>query len=114
MVNTLDAQDTKVDLPKVASDSCAHLNSDQQEDLLALLGKYNTLFDCTLGDWKTEHAGLEIKKGVNPFHDRPFPVPVMHRDTLKKEVNRLVELGVLKWQGDSEWASPNFIIPKKN
>jgi len=34
--------------------------------------------------------------------------------TLKKEVERLVELGVLKRQPSSEWASPTFIIPKKN
>jgi hypothetical protein len=35
-------------------------------------------------------------------------------DTLKKEVERLVEIGVLKKQPRSEWASPTFIIPKSN
>jgi hypothetical protein len=30
----------------------------------------------------------------------------------KKEIQRLCELGVLKWQPDYEWASPTFIIPK--
>ena len=35
-------------------------------------------------------------------------------DTLKQEVLRLVELGVLVRQPESEWGSPTFIMPKKN
>ena len=38
----------------------------------------------------------------------------MHVETTKWEVQRLCDLGVLKWQDDSEWASPTFIIPKKD
>ena len=37
-----------------------------------------------------------------------------HVETLKKEIQRLCDLGVLKWQEGSEWASPTFIIPKKD
>jgi hypothetical protein len=35
-------------------------------------------------------------------------------ETFKKEIQRLCDLRVLKWQADSEWASPTFIIPKKD
>ena len=31
-----------------------------------------------------------------------------------KEINRLCEIGVLEWQPSSRWASPTFIIPKKD
>jgi hypothetical protein len=31
-----------------------------------------------------------------------------------KEINRLVLIGVLKRQSLSQWASPTFIIPKKD
>jgi hypothetical protein len=41
-------------------------------------------------------------------------VPKIHKDTIKKEVERLCELGVLERQPASEWASPSFIIPKKD
>jgi hypothetical protein len=31
-----------------------------------------------------------------------------------KEINRLVSIGVMKRQSSSQWASPTFIIPKKD
>jgi len=31
-----------------------------------------------------------------------------------KEINRLVGIGVIKRQSSSQWASPTFIIPKKD
>ena len=57
---------------------------------------------------------IELKKDAKPFHGKPFPVPRIYLETLRKEVDRLVEIGVLKRQPSSEWASPTFIIPKKN
>ena len=114
VVNILDAKYEKADLPKLISDNCTHLDSSKQKELLALLSNFNELFDGSLGDWKTEPVSLGLKEGATPFHGRPFPVPVIQRDILKMEVKRLVELGVLKWQGASEWTLPTFIIPKEN
>ena len=48
------------------------------------------------------------------MHARPYPVPRIHLSTFKKELDHLVELGVLLPQNESEWASPTFIIPKKD
>jgi hypothetical protein len=41
-------------------------------------------------------------------------VPKIHKDTIKKEVERLCKLGVLERQPASEWALSSFIIPKKD
>ncbi len=41
-------------------------------------------------------------------------MPKIHKDTIKKEVERLCKLGVLERQPASEWALPSFIIPKKD
>jgi hypothetical protein len=40
-------------------------------------------------------------------------VPKVHKETIKKEVERLCQLGVLERQPASEWALASFIIPKK-
>jgi hypothetical protein len=44
----------------------------------------------------------------------PYPVPQIHLKTFKKELDHLVRIGVLAAQQESEWASPSFIIPKKD
>ena len=56
---------------------------------------------------------LEIKKGAISKHHKAFPVPKVHEMTLKKELQRLCKLGVLRKSSDSTWASLTF-IPKKN
>jgi hypothetical protein len=105
----LDAKYSKADLQSVVRDNCKHLSADQQKKLLQLLRKYELLFDGTLGDWKTKPVSFQL-----PYHGRAFPVPKIHKNTLIKGVERLVKPGVLEQQPASEWASPSFLIPKKN
>ena len=113
-IKILDAKYEKADLPAVVEENCKHLTSAERTQLLQLLQRFEQLFDGTLGDWKTSPVKLELREGVRPFHGRAYPVPVIHKDTLKKEVKRLEKLGVLKWEGASEWGSPTFIMPKPN
>ena len=110
----LDAKYQKADLQVIVRDNCKHLSTDQQKKLLQLLKKYKLLFDGTLGDWKTKPVSFQLKEGVSPYHGWVFPVPKVHKETIIKEVERLCKLGVLELQPASEWASPSFIIPKKD
>ncbi len=110
----LDAKHNKTDLRLVVRDNCKHLKVDQQKKLLQLLMKFESLFDGTLGDWKTKPVSFQLKEGASPYHGQAFPVPKIHKDTLIKEVDRLVKLGVLEQQPALEWARPLFIMPKKN
>ena len=58
---------------------------------------------------------FELKEGTKSlYHGMPFPVPRVHKKTRIKELNRLFEIGVLEFQPTSEWASPSFVIAKKN
>ena len=79
-----------------------------------MLRQYEDLFDGTLGDFYTEPVHLNLKKDAVPKHHKPFPVPKIHEVTLRNELTRLCKIGVLKKCSDSTWASPTFIIPKKN
>ena len=113
-IGILNAVYEKVNLPKVIHKECSHLTPLQQSKLLGLLKRYETLFDGTLGDWQINPVKFNLQLGAKPYHGRVFPIPHIHKETLKKEVTRLVNLGVLKKQPSSEWASPTFIILKLN
>ena len=109
----LDAKYEPANLAEIAEQSI-HLSKEQQMQLEQLLNKYKSLFDGTLGLWKNETLTLKLKPEVEPYHARAFPIPKVYELTLRKEVERLVKIGVLKKVNRSEWAAPTFIIPKKD
>ena len=111
----LDAKYEKADLDKIVA-NITTLNSKQKQRLRNLLQKYESLFDGTLGDFDCEPADIDLKPGQDePYHAKSaFVVPRIHRDTLFKEIQRLVCLGVLRRNDKSRHAYPTFIIPKKN
>jgi hypothetical protein len=110
----LDAQYKKADLQSIVRDNCKHLSANQQKKLLQLLKKYETLFDGTLGDWKTKPVSFQLMEGVSPNYGQAFPALKIHKDTIIKKMKRLCKLRVLERQPASEWALPSFIIPKKD
>jgi hypothetical protein len=113
LIHILDAKYEKANLRAIVTDNYTHLSNPEQKTLLELLQEFEELFNGTLGDWDCKPVSLQLKEGAQPYHGRPFPIPKKHVETTKWEVQRLCDLGVLKWQDDSEWASPTFIIPKK-
>jgi hypothetical protein len=112
----LDANYKAADLREIIKNISTIEDNDKNNmlRLLRLLRKYEHLFDGTLGNFETSKVTLNLKEDADPHHAKSFPVPKIHRDTLKHEIEQLVKLGVLKRCSDSEWAAPTFIIPKKN
>ena len=108
----LDAKYTKADLKSEVAKN-KQLTSDEQSKLLKLLQKFETLFDGTLGAWRTAPIELELKDpNATPYHARPYPVPQSQEQKLKEEVARLCKYGVLRKINRSEWACPMFTITK--
>ena len=91
----LDHKYSKADLEQVAKES-THLPHDEQQALLKLLKKYETLFDGTLGNWKMDKYNIELREDATPYHARPYPVPHSQEQQLREEVARLEKLKVLK------------------
>ncbi len=102
VVEILDAKYAKADLPAIVRDNCKHLNPSERESLLSLLLKFEHLFDCTLGEWSLPPVSIQLMEGAKPFHGRPYPIPKVHKATLMKEIDRLVSIGVIKWQPYSQ------------
>jgi hypothetical protein len=95
-----------------------HLDDTQKQDLRELLNdndnEHTKLFDGTLGVYPHKEVHIELEPDAKPVHARAYPVPKIHEAAYKKELFHLVKLGVLAYQGTSDWASPSFIIPKKD
>ena len=108
----IDAKYTAANLEGIAKD-CKLLTKEEQKELLALLEKFNHLFDGQLGTWDSEPVDLEFKEpNCKPYHAKPFPVPHSQERKLKEEINRLIKFGVLRKINRSEWAAPMFTISK--
>ena len=63
--------------------------------------------------WNTVPVDLELKDDVNPVFSRPYPVPRVYEEIFRKEADRIVKLGVLEEEDDSEWGSLSFAHPKE-
>jgi hypothetical protein len=109
----LDAKYEPAKLDEIVAE--CDLSPDQKIRLLSLLEKYESLFDGTLGTLNMEPYDIELADDAKPYHlKRAYTVPQAYIKTLKMEVERLVELGILEEINDSEWAAGTFIIPKKD
>ena len=53
-------------------------------------------FNDTLENYTDTMYKIKLLEGAQPFHARPFPVPKVHKENLKAEVDRLVNIGVFK------------------
>ena len=113
MIKILDSNYQKAILKSVVA-GAKHLTSKERDKLYALLIKFQNIFDGTLGKWKIDPVYFELKEGSTPHSQRHYPVPHLYKETFRKELERLVKLGVLEKVQESEWGSPTFIIPKKD
>ena len=57
---------------------------------------------------------IELEQNTQPVYRLPYPVPQVHLETFRKELQHLVDIGVLSPVRDTEWGLPTFITPKKD
>ena len=108
-----DAKYDQINMDEVV-EQLNHLSTEQKADLKQVLLEHTKLFDGSLGIYPHKKVHIELEPNAQPKHARAYPIPTVRLETFKKELMLLVEIGVLSSQGVSEWASPTFIIPKKD
>ncbi len=81
--------------PEAVATQQKHLTSLQQQQLAEVLHGFPALFDDTLGHYPHAKLHLEVDASKPPpkFHNA-YPVPRLHLETFKKELLRLVEIGI--------------------
>lgn len=110
----LDAKYESWDADQIVNELCGHLEPAQKDDLKKLLIKHHKLFDGKLGLYTGDKMHIELEPGAQAVYRRPYPIPRVHLEAFKKELDHLVSLGVLSPVRDTAWGLPTFITPKKD
>jgi hypothetical protein len=100
--------------PEEVANQQTHLTPKQREDVRKLVARYPKLFSNKLRLYPHRKVHLEIEPNAVPKHFRPYSVARTHMEVFKKELDRLVNIGVLRPCGATEWAAPTMVIPKKD
>jgi len=108
----LDADYSAVDIDTTVQ-TYTHLTTEEQLRLAQYLHNHKLLFAGGLGTCNVQPVDLELIENAKPYHARPYPIPHIHEIKTKKELDRLVSIGVLKKDYNSPWAAATFIQPKK-
>ena len=111
----MDCNYSKVDIDALVAD--VDTDESSKEQLGKTLRKFeNGLFGGGLGKLKNcKPTHIKLQPGAKPFKGRYYNLPKAYEHTCKKEIQRMVDIGVLKelpWYDGSPWASPTFEIPK--
>ena len=92
-------------------DGCA-LSDGQRKAFLAVLKKYEPMFDGHIGF--TDAVSHKIETGDHPpIRQTPRRLPPHLRDEVRAQLDELVSQGILE-KSDSSWASPICVVKKKN
>ena len=113
LMKILDASYKTPDIDKEV-DQMDHLSDFQKILLKALLKCHEMLFDGTLGKWTGDPIDIKLKEGSKPYYRSALKVPHIYETTFKKDLDRLVEIGILTKVNNSKLGAPSFIIPKKD
>ena len=76
--------------------------------------KYPNIFKNGSGLCKLTKAKLSIKEGVKPVFCKPRKIPYRREQLVEKELDRLINDGVIKKVDYSKWAAPIVAITKAN
>ncbi|XP_055355963.1 uncharacterized protein K02A2.6-like [Paramacrobiotus metropolitanus] len=78
-----------------------------------LLAKHSAVFREELGHCRHYKAHLHLKPGAAPVFRKARPVPFAFREALERDLDRLVEKGILTPVERADWAAPVVTAQKR-
>ena len=112
-VCVLDSSEGIITVPKNKEkvlNICPELSNQQKNELNTLLIKYDEVFSELPGCTDTLMHKISLVTD-EPIRSRVYPVPVHLREDFNKEVDRLIELGIIE-PSQSPYCSPVVMIKK--
>ena len=95
------------------------LESEQENKLSEILRTHKTDLGWTIADTKgissliCNHR-IHLEEDVKPFRQPQKRLNLIMKEVVKKEVLKLLDVGVIYPIADSKWVSPTQVIPKKS
>ena len=99
----------------VAHINIEYLDKDKKIKLAELVEQVPEKVKRTVGGYKNMEVAFEIDHKKNPYHSKPYQIPVAYIILMKCAINVMVENGSLsEYNRNSPWAAPTFGVPKNN
>ena len=97
----------------------ANLDSSEEQRLLVILRKYRKAIGWTLDDIKRISPTLCMHKilleeDTKPTREAQRRLNPIMQEVVKKEVLKLLDVGIIYPISDSKWVSPIHVVPKKS
>ena len=94
---------------KEVAEKQTHLTKKQQQELQELLANFEALFSGKLGEYKGKKLRLNVDTNAVLRHSRPYAATKAHEEIFIQELRHLVDIGISRTIGATQWASPTFI-----
>ncbi len=100
--------------PDKVAEQQKHLTITQRGDIRRLVAKYPKLFSTALLKYPYRKIHLGLEPNATPRHVRPYSVVYAHLDVFRKDLQRFVDIRVLRTCGATKRASWTMVISKKD
>ena len=86
------------------------LSASQLVELSELVNEFEHRFRVTPGSTSLIEHEVNLTSSV-PIRSRPYPLPYQARESLKRDINKMLEMGVIR-ESTSPYASPVVVVKK--
>ncbi|RUS77523.1 hypothetical protein EGW08_014707 [Elysia chlorotica] len=88
------------------------LTYDQNQEIQLLVEKFSDIFSDRPGDTNLAEHRIDLTSDV-PIRQTPYAVPFALRSSLRKELQQMEDLGIIR-KSNSPYASPVVVVKKKD